>query len=120
MSDFEITIKRQLKELFPHAALKEQYHVKKKNIDLYFDFYLPHINLLVECQGEQHYRFVAHFHADEKAFKSYQKRDGLKKEWAEENEKILLEIRYDDIPSSKTNLFWRINGAIDHARKRTT
>jgi len=120
MTNFESVIKKQLKELFPHAGLKEQYHIKKKGMDLYFDFYLPHINLLIECQGEQHYKFISHFHADKKDFQSYQYRDELKKEWAEENEKLLLEIKYDDIPSNKSNLFWKINKVIEHARKGTS
>lgn len=119
MSKFEKTVKKQLKELFPHADIKEQYHVKKKGHDLFFDFFLPHLNLLIECQGEQHFEFTSHFHADDKDFKAYKMRDAFKREWAEDNEKILLEIKYDEIPKDSQLLFWYIHEVIGNARQET-
>lgn len=119
MSKFEKIVKKQLKELFPNATLKEQYHVKKGGGDLFFDFFLPHLNLLIECQGEQHYQFNSHYHEDEKAFKEYQRRDSLKREWAEDNEKILLEIKFNEVPTNAQFLFWYIHEAIGNAQRST-
>ena len=119
MSEFEKTIESQLKELFPNAKIKKQYHISYQGRDLFFDFYLPHINLLIECQGVQHYEFNSFFHSDNKAFKDYQLRDKLKQEWAIAHERVLLELKYDSIPDNANNLFWYISKSIGDYGSKT-
>lgn len=63
---------------------------------LFFDFYIPKNNLLIEFQGMQHYVPVDYF-GGEKSFEIRKKYDNYKKKWAIENNYKLLEISYLDI-----------------------
>lgn len=67
---------------------------------LSFDFHIPSVNLLIECQGEQHYR-PKNFggcskELAEKNFKIQQYHDLLKRKFAKENGIDLLEISFKD------------------------
>lgn len=62
---------------------------------LSYDFYIPSMNTLIECQGQQHYKPVE-FMGGAKKFADQQERDHLKKEYARKNGYLLLEISYKD------------------------
>lgn len=57
-----------------------------------FDFYLPDFNILIEYNGEQHYRNSG-WQTEEK-FKSTQYRDKYKIQWCKENDISLIIIPY--------------------------
>lgn len=63
-----------------------------------FDFLvkLEQVDVLVEIQGQQHTKFIKHFHRTEDGFKLQQKRDMIKKEYAREKEILLCEIQYNE------------------------
>jgi len=66
---------------------------------LSYDFYLPCANLLIEYNGRQHYEAIDVF-GGEKYFEIQQEHDKRKREYANNNKFILLEIphwKYDDI-----------------------
>lgn len=67
-------------------------HNKKR---LFFDFYLPDYNLMIEYQGKQHYEPVFHFGGFE-TFKSNVERDQFKKDYCISHNMKLLEIPYWD------------------------
>ena len=71
---------------------------KKRNKPLSYDFYIPFKNLLIEFQGEQHYRPVDFngkgMKQAEKNFKKQQEYDKRKREYAQQNNIPLLEITY--------------------------
>lgn len=58
-----------------------------------FDYYLPDHNLLIEYDGEQHYKPTGYFGGEEK-LKSQQRRDNKKNKYAKENGIKLLRIPY--------------------------
>lgn len=58
-----------------------------------FDFFLPDHNLLIEYDGEQHFKEVAYF-GGAKKLASQQRRDARKNAYAEENNIRLLRIPY--------------------------
>lgn len=60
---------------------------------LSYDFYLPDKNILIECQGRQHYEPVQSF-GGEKYFKIQQEHDRRKKQYADKNGITLIEIPY--------------------------
>lgn len=60
---------------------------------LFYDFYLEKQNLLIECQGEQHYKPVEYFGGEEK-FKLQKYHDKLKKEYSLKHNYNFLEIPY--------------------------
>ena len=76
-----------------------KYESQKKFSDLKdktylsYDFYLPDYNILIEYQGEQHYKAFDYFGGKEK-FKKQQKHDKLKRNYAEKHGYKLLELKY--------------------------
>ena len=62
---------------------------------LKYDFYIPDYNLLIEYNGEQHYKPINIFGGEEK-FKIQQEHDKRKRKYAENNGFLFLEIGYWD------------------------
>ena len=85
-----------------------EFFLKQNNIDyiwqkrfndlpgLSYDFYLKKYRVLIEFQGEQHYKPIKHFGGKEK-FIYQQQNDKKKREYARNNGYTLLEIKYTDI-----------------------
>ena len=63
---------------------------RRKN-PLPFDFYIPTLNLLIEYNGEQHYRATEYFGGEEK-LRLYMERDEIKREFAKAHGYKLLTI----------------------------
>lgn len=87
-------------QAFPFYKLWKEYYVNYKGTKLYFDFYLPELKIAFEAQGHQHKTFVEHFHKTAYNFRTHQKRDRLKKEWAFENGVVLIEYEEDTLPET--------------------
>lgn len=78
---------------------------------LSYDFYLPDYNLLIEYQGEQHFRSIEYF-GGEKAFIKQQEHDKRKRNYAKLHKINLLEIRYDeDVNPALDKYFNNINNS---------
>lgn len=60
-----------------------------------FDFYLPNQNILIEYNGEQHYK-VNEFFGGKEGFKAQKKRDKIKAKYCKENDIPLLIIPYTE------------------------
>jgi len=56
-----------------------------------FDFYLPNLNVIIEFDGEQHFKPIKYF-GGEKTFKIIQKRDFIKNEYCRKNNIKLIRI----------------------------
>lgn len=67
-----------------------------RNSTLYIDFYIPLLKKAVEVHGEQHYKFVAHYHNNAMGFIKHQKRDANKQEWCEINNIQYIELPYNE------------------------
>jgi very-short-patch-repair endonuclease len=65
----------------------------KLKFPLRFDFYLPKYNLLIEYDGDQHYKYSNKFHGTKETFQLTQLRDKLKTQYAAEHSIPLLRIR---------------------------
>tara|TARA_B110000902_G_C13792690_1_gene392762 strand:- start:70 stop:465 length:396 start_codon:yes stop_codon:yes gene_type:complete len=68
----------------------------KSKRSLRCDFYLPEYNLVIEYNGEQHYKPIDFFGGLE-GFNETKKRDLLKKQYCIENNIYFEEIRFDDV-----------------------
>ena len=86
---------------------QEKFEGCKNEKLLRFDFYIPSHNLLIEYQGEQHFKQVSGKWQDtNEKFKDRQKRDKIKRDWAITNSYNFVEIRYDeDIEEKLKRLF---------------
>lgn len=100
-----------LKQALPNTLIKNEEYVNYKGQRLFFDFYLPTLNLYIEVQGIQHTEFSKYFHGDAASFRAQRKRDALKVEWCSLNDMTLLCIHYDEIPISASDLLLRIQEA---------
>ena len=105
------SVKESLEAALPNTLIKQEEYVNYKGHRLFFDFYLPTLNLYVEVQGVQHTEFNKHFHGDKAAFTGQKKRDGLKREWCSLNDNTLLCVNYDEIPITTGELLTKIEEA---------
>lgn len=95
-----------LSEMFPGYGIYEEITLpgsKRFNSPaLYADLFLPHIPMMVEVHGRQHYEMVPFFHKDKKAFLMGRKADRDKKEWCSINDITYVELPYDKEEEWKT------------------
>jgi hypothetical protein len=89
--------------IFPTLQILEEVPIQlRKSEVLYLDFYLPLNKTCIETHGEQHYKFVAHYHSNQLGFIKHKKRDKEKIEWCEKNN-----IRYIELPFNESDEEWR-------------
>lgn len=61
-----------------------------------YDFFLPDLNILIECDGMQHYKPIK-FYGGVKGLNKIQKRDRQKNKLADKNNMILIRVQYNTI-----------------------
>lgn len=91
--------------------MKSEYYVNFNNTKLYFDFYVPEIFTFFECQGEQHFKFVKHFHGDRQGFIRSKFRDNDKIVYVQQEDKYLVFLNYNENITAKLVLA-RIDSAM--------
>jgi|SRR5579884_1972750 len=79
-------------ELHGYSIIPE-YYVRYKGRKLFIDYYIPGLCLAVECDGEQHFKYVSAWHKTIEKFKDSVYRDRLKDQWANENHITLIRLR---------------------------
>lgn len=62
--------------------------------NLELDCYCPELNLAVEYNGIQHYKYVPYFHKNKEAFYNQKYRDDMKRRICRENNVNLIEVPY--------------------------
>lgn len=100
-----------LTQALPNTLVKEEEYVSYKGQRLFFDFYLPSLNIYVEVQGVQHTEFNSHFHGDAASFRAAKQRDRLKKEWIDLNDFTLVCVNHDEVPMTPETMLARISEA---------
>jgi very-short-patch-repair endonuclease len=83
-----------LEEHFLRKTVLEEFSVPGTRFHV--DYFLPEVGLIVEINGDQHYKHVAHFHGSKETSKKFAKQLGRDRkviEWAEMNGFDLIEIR---------------------------
>jgi hypothetical protein len=86
---------------FPYDTIYEELTLpglkdERQTSPLYADFFVPTRQLMVEVQGEQHYKFNSHFFDNKIEFFRAQARDRLKQEWCHINEFMLVQLPYNE------------------------
>ena len=90
-----------LRERFPGYTIAQEYPFEvydeneKKHV-LFFDLMIKELDIVIECQGRQHFESNNHFHSEEGSLEKARKNDVLKKKWCEMNDFTMVEIRYND------------------------
>jgi hypothetical protein len=93
MSRLSEEVSQLISSCFPRYHKVPEFYVKYRGEQLYYDFLIRELKVLIEVQGVQHYKYVPHFHKDPFYFFQQRKRDVIKKEWAQENGYTLIEIK---------------------------
>lgn len=99
-SDLHIRCRDLLRKIYPTQPILEE--VPIPGVGLFCDFYLPSRKVVVECHGEQHYKFVPHFHGTKFKFVQAKNRDNKKQNWCRINN-----IKMAILPFSETDDEWR-------------
>lgn len=73
----------------------------RTNYPMPYDFELPEYRVIIEVQGEQHYKFIPYFHGSPENFEYQKWKDEQKKMHAEENGYQVLYINYSAIETGK-------------------
>ena len=86
---------------FPYDIIYEELTLpgskdERQTKPLYADFFVVPRQLMVEVQGEQHYKFNSHFFDNKMLFFRAQARDRLKQEWCDLNEILLVQLPYNE------------------------
>ena len=92
----EETIKKLLTKNNIEYEFQMRYPDLKDASLLSYDFYIPSNNLLIEYNGEQHYKWLTYFHKGLHDFHRQLHHDWLKRKYARDNCINLLVIRYDE------------------------
>lgn len=90
-----------LEKIFPYDLIYEEVllpgsKIRGSNRDLYADFFIPTRRLLVEVQGEQHYKFNTFFHKHTINYINSTKKDNNKEQWCSINNIKYLALKYDE------------------------
>ncbi|KKN91287.1 hypothetical protein LCGC14_0221550 [marine sediment metagenome] len=76
-SQFQYDIGQQLTGQYPHDIIFEEVIIPGDGFII--DFFIPSINLVIECHGLQHRQHIKHFHKTKREFHCQQDTDQKKK-----------------------------------------
>ncbi|MBN86805.1 MAG: hypothetical protein CL885_04710 [Dehalococcoidia bacterium] len=100
-SKIQFKVKKLLEKHWSNHVVFEEFPVAGTRLS--FDFYNANKKIAIEVQGEQHTKYVPHFHGKNKInFFSQMRRDQQKREFCEINQIKLIEIYSTDELSPKT------------------
>lgn len=97
-SGYHGKVRKLLNEMFD--AIVEELPLKgsktEKNRTLAADFYIPSHNLIIEVHGEQHYKYIPHFHKTKLDYVKSLGRDRTKIKWCNMNNIDIVVLKYDE------------------------
>mgnify|MGYP003635854190 FL=1 len=93
-SKFQNKVKDFLKPYWKHDVVFEEFRIVGTRLSL--DFYNANKCIAVEVQGDQHIRYVKHFHKNRLKYLDQLKRDQKKFDFCEINDIKLLEVYTTD------------------------
>jgi hypothetical protein len=85
------------------------------NKKLPFDFFLPKYNILIEYQGEQHYKKIGHYFERAGGLEGRQYRDKIKREFGKANNFLYIEISYKEFTNIENilNKLWLVSESVE-------
>jgi hypothetical protein len=96
IADSVFKILNRLYPPIPYKRVHQEIYVPYKGTKLFFDFFIRELGIFVEVQGEQHEKFVKHFHGDKAGLDAQRARDNLKLQYVEEKKKCLIRFKYNE------------------------
>ena len=100
-SRYHLAARLLLKELYPMDIIHEEVTLpgtksRMNSKAMYADFYIHSYRLMIEVQGEQHFKFNSHFFSNTMDFRLAQGRDQIKRDWCDINGITLIELPYTE------------------------
>lgn len=102
---------RIIEQIFPNQSIVKEFNLAEYG-GLFIDIFLPKLNIAFEFDGEQHFRFIQHFHGTRDNFLMARKRDLKKTDLCQERGITLVRVRFDE-PLTKDHILSRIDEALD-------
>lgn len=103
-------------DLFNELGIKYQVQKKFKDLDLRFDFYLPDYNVVIECDGAQHFRSINNDWNSPFKLQETRKRDEQKIEYCKLKNITLLQIPFWDRKKLNKKYLQEALDEINHQR----
>lgn len=85
--------------------------------NLFLDFYLPELNVIIEYDGEQHYKTGNEYNNTKKKLQSQKARDNAKNAWAHKRGIIMIRIPYFYFEDCHKMLERKLNSIINHKKQ---
>ena len=79
---------------------------------LFIDIYLPMLSIGFEFDGEQHFKYIEHFHGDRRGFANSRKRDLSKDDACKDKGITLVRVAYNE-PMDHDSILKKIEEALD-------
>ena len=83
-------------DIFNELGINYQVQKKFDDFDMRFDFYLPDYNMIIECDGAQHFRSINSDWNSDIKLQETRARDSAKQKYCEEHNITLLQIPFWD------------------------
>lgn len=83
-------------DIFNELGINYQVQKKFDDFDMRFDFYLPDYNMIIECDGAQHFRSINSDWNSDIKLQETRARDNAKQKYCEEHNITLLQIPFWD------------------------
>lgn len=83
-------------DIFNKLGIKYQVQKKFDDFDMKFDFYLPDYNIIIECDGAQHFRSVNSEWTSDIKLQETRARDKAKQDYCNEHNITLIQIPFWD------------------------
>lgn len=99
-SKLHLRARKLLTKEFPCEIIYEELALPgtktERQTTLFADFFIPTKYIIIEVQGEQHYKFNNFFYDNKLEFFQAQSRDRNKKEWCQINNILLIELPFNE------------------------
>jgi hypothetical protein len=82
-----------VRKIYPNQRIILEHNVGRR---LFLDIYLPSLGIGFEFDGEQHEKYIEHFHGDKAGFHASRKRDAEKSELCKELGIMLINMLYNE------------------------
>lgn len=100
-----------VEEIFPNQIIQLEYNVADRG-GLFIDIFLPALDIGFEYDGEQHFKFIEHFHGDRQTFAAARRRDLSKDDACQAKNITLIRVAYNE-PMDKNSILEKIEVALD-------
>jgi len=100
-----------VEKIFPNQIIELEHNVADRG-SLFIDIYLPALSIGFEYDGEQHFKYIEHFHGDRRGFANSRKRDLSKDDACVAKDITLVRVAYNE-PMDHDSILKKIEDALD-------